>query len=152
MLFNLTNRRVLIFIATDSSDIKQKVRKWAVDHTRTSKVIMQSGNSVKPSKKYSEREAAKVGAQLSNAVQFKEAENFLLDLHFMMHAKYFGGLCMSQPARIVMNIGFLKGRLMHAVAFDEQNIHLNDRWKFGESEGWSKLSDILDTKSPVTNI
>jgi hypothetical protein len=85
-----------------------------------------------------------VGNKLSSADRFQEAENFILDLYFMMHSKYFGGLCMSQPARIVMNIGFLKGRLKQAVAFDEQNIHLKDRWKFGRSEGWSKLSDIVE--------
>ena len=67
----------------------------------------------------------------------------MVDLQFMMNAKYFAGLCMSQPARIVVNVGFAKGNLIQAVALDEQNIELIDRWKLGAEEGWSRVSDIL---------
>ena len=39
---------------------------------------------------------------------------------------------MSQLARLVVAIGDSRVR----IAMDSENIHLRDRWKFGEDEGW----------------
>ncbi len=144
-IIDSTSRRVLVYIATDSGEVQKLVDDWAQLHLGTMQVIMQVSKVTGKSKNYRGRsnEAAKVGMHISNSDKFLEAQKFIVDLHFMMHARYFGGLCMSQPARIVVNIGFTRGILIQAVALDEQNIELVDRWKFGKSEGWSKLSDIL---------
>lgn len=148
LLFELTGEKAVVFVATDSQHVEKQVANWAVSNIRIAQVVTQSGTFAQKGKKYNQQksEAAKLGMKLSGRAKFREAERFLLDLHFMMHAKFFGGLCMSQPARIVVNIGYVKGTLMQAVALDEQNIELTDRWKLGSTEGWSRVSDVLPSK------
>ena len=145
VIVNSTGRKALLFVATDSIKVQKFINEWAHLNLNTTHVIMQTSELALKGKKYRAKsnEAAKVGMHISSKDKFSEAQKFILDLHFMMHARYFGGLCMSQPARIVVNIGYLKGTLRQAVALDDQNIELVDRWKFGRSEGWSKISDIL---------
>lgn len=144
-IFRSEGRRVLIYIATDSKEVQKLVRAWAFLHSNTKQIVMQVSNIAekKGSRRKTNIEAAKAGWSISNSDKFEEALMFVLDLHFMMHAKYFAGLCMSQPARLAVNIGFMKGSMFQAVALDEQNIAYSDKWKYGRSEGWSRPSDIL---------
>ena len=132
-------KQVLIYVATDSLFARDRVKEWESMHNDTVLVIMQSSELSSNDRK----EAAKAGLQLSELAKFEESRKFLVDLHFMMNAKYFAGLCMSQPARLAANIGFATGKMIQAVALDEQNIDLVDRWKLGSEEGWSRISDIL---------
>ena len=91
------------------------------------------------------KQISAAGNQLSGDKKYAEALEFLVDLHFMMHAKYFVGLCMSQPARVVVNIGMAKGSMIRAVAMDEKDIKVVDWMKFGIEEGWSNMTDVLSS-------
>jgi hypothetical protein len=63
----------------------------------------------------------------------------------MMHSAYFAGLIMSQPARIVADIGFAKGTMLKAIAMDDENIEHgldNGGWNT-LSTGWLGKSELL---------
>ena len=68
----------------------------------------------------------------SQEQKHEAAVGLLADVIFMSRADAFVGLCMSQLARLVVAIGDSRVR----IAMGSENIHLRDRWKFGEDEGW----------------
>ena len=73
--------------------------------------------------------------------KYVEAITFITDLHFMMHAKYFTGLIMSQIARMVVDIGSAKGTMIQAIALDEEKMDRVDDIRFkGADEGRTVLS------------
>ena len=137
------DRIILVYVATDSKEAMDSAREWEKGRGAglNFKIIMQDNEIANLEGK----QIADAGNQLSGDKKYAEALEFLVDLHFMMHAKYFVGLCMSQPARVVVNIGMAKGSMIRAVAMDEKDIKVVDWMKFGIEEGWSNMSDVLSS-------
>lgn len=139
--------RVLLYVATDDKLAAEKARAWEKSHGESLnfKLIMQNSALVE----HSDGSAmARQGDALAADAKYRESLEFIVDLHFMMHAQYFAGLIMSQPARLVVAIGRAKGTMLQATCLDETNFDVVDSMKFrGGEEGWSKVSEFLGEPS-----
>ena len=137
--------QILVYIASDDKEAMMKARDWETQRGGMNdlnfKIIMQET-------KITELEGTQIsesGNSLASDKKYAEALLFLVDLHFMMHSSYFAGLVMSQPARIVADIGFAKGSMLKAIALDEENIEnglADGGWK-ALCTGWHGKSEVL---------
>jgi hypothetical protein len=137
--------QILVYIASDDKEAMTTARDWEARRGGMNdlnfKVIIQETT-------ITELEGTQVSASgngLASDRKYAEALLFLVDLHFMMHSAYFAGLIMSQPARIVADIGFAKGTMLKAIAMDDENIEHgidNGGWNT-LSTGWLGKSELL---------
>ena len=150
-----TGAKVVVYVTSDEEDAYQRVESWAQRNNNTVHLIMPKSklfNKVGVASS-SAPEAADAGGSLSQEDRFLESQEFVLDLYFMTRAKYFAGLCMSQAARMVVNIGLARGGdhgMREAVAMDEWNIEKVDDMKYGALEGWSTLSDVMNVSASAS--
>ena len=137
--------QILVYIASDDKEAMTTARDWEARRGGMNdlnfKVIIQETT-------ITELEGTQVSASgngLASDRKYAEALLFLVDLHFMMHSAYFAGLIMSQPARIVADIGFAKGTMLKVIAMDDENIEHgldNGGWNT-LSTGWLGKSELL---------
>ena len=135
---------VLVYIATDDKEATTTARTWEARRGGASdlnfKLIMQETTIID----LEGTQLANSGNQLASDRKYSEALLFLVDMHFMMHCTYFVGLIMSQPARMVVDIGFAKGTMLNAIAMDEENVENGL-----DKDGWNRLCKSWRGKSEV---
>jgi len=151
----LPGAKVVVYVASDQESVYRTVDSWAQRNANLVHLVMAKSKLAIKDNAPKAAEAALAGDSLSPEDKFLESQQFILDLYFMMHAQRFAGLCMSQPARMVMNIGLARGgpyAMIEAVAMDEWNIEKIDNMKYGVMEGWSRLSNVLNLSAASQKI
>lgn len=68
---------------------------------------------------------------------YELSEELIIEMSLMMKSTHFVGICMSQIARMVEQIGKASGTLRSAVAIDYENIPVHCIAKFGREDGWT---------------
>ncbi len=128
-LRNDTNRNV--YIATDEEHVIQEAISWSsvndvhIFYQNQTRLWHLAG-----------QELALVGDSFEEYDKYDIAVDLLFDIHQLMQAEIFIGLCMSQIARMVLSMRYAKGIDGKNIAMDSWNIKYTDNWKYGKLEGW----------------
>ena len=120
-----------VFIATDSAEALAEAIKW--NESTPSIRLVTAFATASQNVSANGIQVAIAPLEENDPRLYQLAEEAVLDLSLLLGPDHFVGLCMSQIARIVANIGFARGSLKEAIAMDHINIDRHDRWKLSSS-------------------